>query len=195
MTTHATSSAPGLQRGPVAPPAADVIVGYLLVAWCLGFAGVSAWQLATGWSATHGYGVHASGIAVMIVVVLVLKLVGAVVAWRATRPHERASWWLGASLWGAASLLVLYSAGNVVITVGMVSGLTETSGGVDARMVAYVAFFLVPAPLFAMLALSYQRRMRPSLTAFVVGAAGAPVLLATVLAGLPAVLSAGGWLP
>ena len=60
------------------------IVGYVAAAWCIGFAGVSAWQLAAGpigQSATgQRYAAYASGLAIMGVLVGLLKLAGAAVA-------------------------------------------------------------------------------------------------------------------
>ena len=63
--------------------------GYAAAAWCLGFAGVSAWQVAadlTGRPDPHQrYAAYASGLAVMWVLVGVLKLAGAAVALAAVR--------------------------------------------------------------------------------------------------------------
>jgi hypothetical protein len=57
--------------------------------WCLGFAGVSAWQVAadlTGRPDPHQrYAAYASGLAVMWVLVGVLKVAGAAVALAAVR--------------------------------------------------------------------------------------------------------------
>jgi hypothetical protein len=59
-------------------------VGYAAAAWCLGFASVSAWQVAAGPIGPRGarqrYAADASGLAVLGVVVGVLKLAGAGVA-------------------------------------------------------------------------------------------------------------------
>ena len=59
-------------------------LGYVAAAWCIGFAGVSAWQLAAGpigQSATgQRYAAYASGLAIMGVLVGLLKLAGAAVA-------------------------------------------------------------------------------------------------------------------
>ena len=79
----------------------------------------------------------ASGLAIMSVLVGVLKLAGAAVALAAVlappglprRPRRL----LGVALWGAFGLLSLYSAGNLVITVGTVSGLLAPRGGLDRR--------------------------------------------------------------
>ena len=58
-----------------------------------------------------------------------LKVLGAYVAWASIRPapKRRNVWLLAAALWGAAGLLALYSAGNLVITVATESGLVSPS--------------------------------------------------------------------
>jgi hypothetical protein len=59
-------------------------VGYAAAAWCLGFAGVSAWQVAASLigrpDARQRYAAYASGLAVTSVLVGVLKLAGAAMA-------------------------------------------------------------------------------------------------------------------
>jgi hypothetical protein len=71
------------------------VLGYAAAIWCLGFAGVSAWLVATGpmgQAAGQRYAAYTSGLAIMSVVVLVLKLAGAAVALAAVlvRPGCRA---------------------------------------------------------------------------------------------------------
>jgi len=60
------------------------VVGYGAAAWCLGFAGVSAWQVATGPigqpAAPERVAADASGLAIMVVLTGLLKLAGAAVA-------------------------------------------------------------------------------------------------------------------
>ena len=184
-------------------------LGYVAAAWCIGFAGVSAWQLAAGpigQSATgQRYAAHASGLAIMGVLVGLLKLAGAAVAVAAVlvgpgRPPRQLQL-LGVALWGAFGLLALYSAGNLVITVGTVSGLLAPSaawtaaGGVTARAVLYVLFFLVGAALFGVLAVWFHRRHHLRWTSAVAGLAGAPLLLGLILAAAPAILGRWGLLP
>jgi hypothetical protein len=169
---------------------------YLAAAWCLGFAGVSAWQVAAG---PVG---RVPGLAIISVLVGVLKLAGAGVALAAVLarpgPPSRP---LGVALWGAFGLLALYSAGNLVITVGTVSGLLAPSaawtaaGGVTAKAVLYVLFFLVGAALFGVLAVWFHRRHRLRWTAAAAGLAGAPLLLGLLLAAAPAILGRWGLLP
>jgi hypothetical protein len=184
-------------------------VGYLAAAWCVGFAGVSAWQVAadpigqTG--AGRRYAAYASGLAVMSVLVGVLKLAGAAVAVAAVRVRpgrpRRPRRLLGVAVWGAFGLLGLYSAGSLVITVGTVSGLLAPSaawtaaGGVTPKAIGYVLFFLVGAAMFGVLAVWFHRRHRLRWTSAVAGLAGAPLLLALLLAVAPAILGRWGLLP
>jgi hypothetical protein len=193
MTTMTSRQPPGHGGVPVRAS------GYLAAAWCLGFAGVSAWQVAAG---PIG---RAAGLAIMSVLVGVLKLAGAAVALAAVlvppglarRPPRL----LGVALWGAFGLLGLYSAGNLVITVGTVSGLLAPSaawtaaGGVTPKAVLYVLFFLVGSALFGVLAIWFHRRHHLRWTSAAAGLAGAPLLLGLLLAAAPAILGRWGLLP
>ena len=112
--------------------------------------------------------------------------------------HRGARWLLGAALWAATSTLALYSAGNLVITVGTVTGLLEpteawkSAGGVTVRAVAYVLFFLAGAAMSATLTVSYHRRHRLRWTAVAAGITGPPVLLGGLLVVVPALLETVG---
>jgi len=107
--------------------------------------------------------------------------------------HRGARWLLGAALWAATSTLALYSAGNLVITVGTVTGLLEpteawkSAGGVTVRAVAYVLFFLAGAAMSATLTVSYHRRHRLHWTPIAAGIVAPPVLLGGLLVVIPAV--------
>ena len=102
---------------------------------------------------------------------------------------------LGAALWAATSALTLYSAGNVIITFGTLSGLLEptaawtSAGGVTIRSVAYMLFFLAGAAMSAALSVSYHRRHQLHWTAVATGATGAPALLGGLLVVVPALLT------
>jgi hypothetical protein len=188
-----------------APPTTVRALGYTAAAWCLLFAAVSAWQAVAGPAAGRRLADYASGLAIMSVLVGVLKLAGAAVALAAVlappglprRPRQL----LGVALWGAFGLLGLYSAGNLVIAVGTVSGLLAPSaawtaaGGVTAKAVLYVLFFLAGAALFGVLAVWFHRRHHLGWTSAVAGLAGAPLLLGLLLAVAPAVLGQWGLLP
>jgi len=180
-------------------------LGYTAAAWCLFFAAVSAWQVMAGPHAGQRLAADASGLAIMSALVGVLKLVGAAVALAAV--GSRRGWsdrpvrLLGVTLWGAFGLLSLYSAGNLVITVGTVSGLLAPSaawtaaGGVTAKAVLYVLFFLAGAALFGVLAVWFHRRHQLGWTSAVAGLVGAPLLLGLLLGVAPAVLGQWGLLP
>jgi hypothetical protein len=81
-------------------------LGYAAAGLCLGFAGVSAWLVAAGpiWHPRQRYAAYASGLAIMSVLALVLKLAGAAVALVAVlvRPGQprRPRQLLGVALWG-----------------------------------------------------------------------------------------------
>ena len=191
------------------PPVPVRALGYAAAAWCLGFAGVSAWQVAADLigppDVRQRYTAYASGLAIMGMLVLVLKLAGAAVALAAVlvRPGRprRPRQLLGVALWGAFGLLGLYSAGNLFITIGTVSGLLAPSaawtaaGGVTPKAILYVLFFLAGAALFGMLAVWFHRRHQLRWTSAVAGLAGAPLLLGLLLAVAPAILGQWGLLP
>jgi hypothetical protein len=184
-------------------------VAYAACIWCLAFAGVSAWQVATSLlghpDTRQRLAADATGLAIMGALVGVLKLIGAAVALAAVRvrpgPHSWRLRLLGVALWGAFGLLALDSAGNLVITVGTVSGLLAPSaawiaaGGVTAKAIGYVLFFLAGSVLFGLLTVWFHRHHRLHWTSAVAGLAGAPLLLGLLLAVAPALLSRAGLLP
>jgi hypothetical protein len=188
-----------------APPTAVRASAYTAAGWCLLFAAVSAWQVVAGPAAGQRFADDASGLAIMSVLAGALKLAGAAVALAAVlappglprRPLQL----LGVALWGAFGLLSLYSAGNLVIAVGTVSGLLAPSaawtaaGGVTAKAVLYVLFFLAGAALFGVLTVWFHRRHHLRWISAVAGLAGAPLLLGLLLAVAPAVLGQWGLLP
>jgi hypothetical protein len=202
---------PGRARGrsgrPPLPPLPVRVVAYAAAAWCVGFAGVGAWLVTAGPIGRPGQpsAAAAPGLELMSVLVGVLKLAGAAVALAAVlaRPGwpRRPLQLLGMALWGAFGLLGLYSAGNLVITVGTVSGLLAPSaawtaaGGVTARAVLYVLFFLAGAALFGVLAVWFHRRHRLGWGWAAAGLAGAPLLLGLLLVAAPAILGRWGLLP
>jgi hypothetical protein len=173
------------------------VVGYTVTAWCLGFAAVSGWQLAAGREPDGPFAAYTEGIAAMIILVLVLKILGAVMALFAIRsqPLRMSPSLLAIGLWGAFGLLAIDSAGSIVLAVGNITGLMEPSaawesaGGVTPRSILYVLFFLVGAILFGVLAGSFHRRYRTPWTAAVIGLLGAPLLLGVVLVIAPRILS------
>lgn len=179
------------------------VAGYLAGSWCLGFAAVSGWQLASGPVPDGPLAAYAGGIAAMIILVLVLKLLGALLALLAVHPGPLRirSAWLATGLWGAVGLLAVYSAGSIALAVGTITGLIEPTaaweraGGATPRSVLYVLFFLAGAFLFGVLAVSFHRRHRPPWTAAAIGLLGGPFLLGFVLVVAPRLLGHFGLLP
>ena len=194
-----------MSRPAPAPLTTARAVGCSAAAWCLFFAAVSAWQVVAGPAPGQRFAGYALGLAIMSVLVGVLKLAGAAVALVAVlappglprRPLQL----LGVALWGAFGLLSLYSVGNLVITVGTVSGLLPPSaawtaaGGVTLKAIGYVLFFLAGAALFGVLAVWFHRRHHLRWTSAVAGLGGAPMLLGLLLAVAPAILGQWGLLP
>jgi hypothetical protein len=176
------------------------ITGTLVAAWCLGFAAVNAWQLATGRLTDERFAGYTAALVVASILVLFLKLVGAGMALASLRTvhHRGVRWLLGAALWAATSTLALYSAGNLVFTLGTVTGLLaptaawEAAGGVTVRAVGYGLFFLAGAAMSAVLTVSYHRRHRLRWPAVVAGFIGPPVLLGGLLVVIPALLGTIG---
>ena len=197
---------PDHQSAVKASPAAGTVspaikaTAVLVAAWCLGFAAVNAWQLATGRLTGDQVAGYTTALVVASILVLLLKLLGAGMALASLRTvhHRGVRWLLGATLWAATSTLALYSAGNLIITFGTVTGLLEptaaweSAGGVTIRAVAYVLFFLAGAAMFAALTVSYHRRHRLHWAAVAAGITGPPVLLGGLLVVVPALLTTVG---
>ena len=88
--------APQRDEGDV--PGRARLVGYAAAAWCLGFAAVNARDVVSGPGPDHELRAYASGLALMSALVLVLKVLGAYVAWASIRPAGRRAGILGAPL-------------------------------------------------------------------------------------------------
>jgi hypothetical protein len=190
------------QDGTDTPPAGAVaapvtkVIGVLFASWCVGFAAVNAWQLGSGSLSSDRFGDDATVLTVASVLVLILKLVGAAIALVSLRPVQpRMRWPLGAALWAATATFVVYSAGNLITTLGTLVGALEptaaweSAGGLTIRSVAYLLFFLAGAVMAAVLAVSYHRRHRLHWTAVAVGGGCGPALLGALLVGLPSLLA------
>jgi hypothetical protein len=179
------------------------LAGVVAAMWSLGFAAVSVWQLVVGPGEGTRFSAYAAGLAVMIAVVLVLKLVGALIAVAAVTRGELGLPARGVALglWGAAGLLALYAAGSIVIAIGTVGGAVEPSaawtaaGGVTERSLLYLLFVLVGATAYCVLAIAFHRRHRQPWTVAVAGLVGAPLLLGLLLGVAPAILGMVGLLP
>lgn len=169
------------------PGPAIIAVGWLVALWCVGFAVVNVAYEATGRFADGDFAEYATVLSVMSWVVVVLKLVGAAAALMAVRPLPRAGSprLVGLVLWGAAALLVLYSAGNLVQGAGMLVGVRGDRDDLTWMVGAYAGFFLLGAVGYSMLAGSFARRYGTSLRTKVLGVVGAPVFLAVLLLVIP----------
>ena len=108
VRTRGRSGARARPRPRPLSPVAARAAGYAAAAWCLGFAAASVWQITAGPIRHPGphqrYAAYASGLAVISVLVLVIKLAGAAVALAAVlvRPgrSRRSPGVIGVGLWG-----------------------------------------------------------------------------------------------
>jgi len=124
--------------------------------------------------------------------VAALKVLGAVVAlatvtrWGRRLPDALVS----TAAWGAAAMLLIYSGyGAVLLTVQGGWAQTLNAGGTfTVPAWGYMLFFLVPGVLFALAAADHQRRTGTRFTTVLLGALGAPLVLAAVFLGLSAAL-------
>lgn len=196
-TPGITDSRATVGQRPITPPGRFVVaVGLLVALWCVGFAGISIWFELTGYFATGLYADDATGISVMNWFVASLKLVGVAVALLAISrtPRFLAPRIVGTLLWAAFATLALYVVGSITQAVVMLTGPAGEASQIGASALGYVLAFLLAATGFGILAASYARRARLSRRVMWIGACGAPLVLASVLVILPAILSAVGLL-
>ena len=174
-------------------PAAVRWTAWLMAAWCLGFAAVNVGLQVTGALVRGPLAPYASGLTVMQVLVVVLKLLGAAVAVLAVvpGPARPAAGTRTMLVWGAFALLALYVLGGCVDLVRL---LLAGSDEVTARSLAYLAFLATGAVGYGVLA-CFRLRAPGQRRYAVVGALGAPVLLGLVLGAVPALLTGAGLLP
>ncbi len=178
-------------RHPVRASRSIRALGWVMAAWCLGFAAVNVALQITGRFASGPYAELAAGLAVMDWIVVGLKLLGAAVAILSVT--ARASTAVRTVLiWGAFALLGIYSAGNVVELIAM---MLADAGAIEPRSLTYIGFFLVGAAGYGALAASYSARTRAKPIHAVLGVLGAPVMLGMLLVAAPAALTAIGLLP
>ena len=178
----------------VVPGRAVVAVGVLVALWCAGFAAISVWFELTGYFATGRYADDETAISVVNWFVTVLKLVGVALAVLAVHPRLIAPRTVGTLLWAAFATLTVYVVGSIVQAFVMLAGIAGDANQVDTGSVAYVLAFVVAAAGFGNLASSHARRAGLGNRVKVIGACGAPIVLASVLVILPAVLRAVGLL-
>jgi hypothetical protein len=171
---------------------AVVAVGVLVALWCAGFAAISVWFELTDHFSTGRYADDRAAISVVNWFVVVLKLVGMAIALAAVHPRLVAPRTVGTLLWAAFATLTVYVAGSIIQAFVMLAGIAGDADQVDAGSVAYVLAFVLAATGFGILATTHARRAGLGTRVKVVGACGAPLVLASVLVILPAILRALG---
>lgn len=173
---------------------------YAVAAWALAFAGVNLYLQFGGLSADNPLRDAFGAMTVMNLLVAVLKVAGAAFAVATVQRWGRRAprWLLTAAMWTAGGLLLLYAGMNLgmLVATGQVTAALPLAGG---QFVvpgwAYAAFFGVPGLLYAAAGRDYQRRSRTDARWALLGLLGAPVMLGTVLFGVPALLRLAGLLP
>ena len=165
-------------------------VAWLVAAWCVAFAAVNVAFEATGRFAHGAHAEHAAALSVMDWTVSVLKILGATVALLSvTRRRVRVSpRVLAVLVGGAAALLGLYCLGSVVQAVGMLTGAAGDADDLNTRSVGYLGLFLVVTAGYGVLAVSFFRRYEIGRREALIGALGAPFVLAALLLALPHLL-------
>ncbi|MEP9383807.1 hypothetical protein [Nocardioides sp. KR10-350] len=165
--------------------------------WCLGFAGVNVALALTGHLSRGDLAGYAGGLEVENWLAVALKVLGAAVALLAvSAPRQFPS--VGAvtvMVWGAFATLGVYAAGAVLEAVAMLLGLIGGADRIDALSVGYVLFFIAGAAGFGVLGVSWSRRHAQRRSRAALGLVAAPLVLGTLLVGVPALLTAVGVMP
>ena len=179
------------------PPSTFVTaVGALVAVWCGVFAAISIWFEVTDRFATGPHAADADALSVVNWYVAVVKVVGVAAAVlavteppRLVRPST-----VGVLLWAAFATVTVYVAGSLVQAVAMLTGVAGDAERLDLASAGYVLAFLLAAAGFGLLAFSYSRRAHLGRREVLLGVCGAPLLLASILFVLPALLRAAGLL-
>ncbi|QBI54388.1 hypothetical protein [Streptomonospora litoralis] len=200
MTTPATPPSASAARTKAAParPGRRVVAAAVAAALaCVGFAAVNVGFEAADRFSQGPYAAYATGLSVMNWLVVALKAAGAAMALLSLvqRPRLPAPAVLAAGLWAAFATLGLYGLGSLVQVAGMATGVRGSPADVDVWGLAYVAFFLLMAGAFGVVAVSHTRRRGVPVRFAVLGALGAPLALGALLVGIPALLAAAGVMP
>ncbi|MET9315409.1 hypothetical protein ABZX12_26650 [Kribbella sp. NPDC003505] len=172
-----------------------VIAGWFAAVACVGFALVNVVFESTGRFSEGQFAAYAGGLTVMNWLVVVLKLLGAAVAVYSLMAKSEYAETVGVLLWGAFSLLALYALGSLVEAGGILLGLAGDRDDITPASTAYLAFFVFLAVAFGILAVAHTRRFALSPRPTLLGVLGAPILLAVLLVGIPALLVALGLMP
>ncbi len=176
---------------PARPTAPVRIAAYGAAAWALGFAGLNVYLQAVGIDDSQ-IEQRWAAFTVLNLGVVALKLFGAAVALATVHTWSRRipAWLITFLTHGAAAMLLLYA--TVQLLFLAVSGdllIWITAGGTwHIPALAYLAFFAVGGGLFAIAGGAYRRRHHVDKVWVLLGALGAPLLLASVLFGSSLVL-------
>jgi hypothetical protein len=179
------------------PPSVFVTaVGALVAVWCGVFAAINVWFEVTDKFATGPHAADADALAVANWFVAIVKVVGVAAAVLAVTepPRFLRPSTVGVLLWAAFATVTVYVAGSLVQAVAMIAGVAGDADRLDLASAGYVFAFLLAATGFGLLALSYSRRARLGTREVILGACGAPLLLASIFVVLPALLEAAGLL-
>lgn len=168
----------------------------LVAAGCAGFAAINVWFELTDRFEAGPHAADALALSVVNWYVVVVKLVGAAIALLAVTPPTRLAGprQLGVLLWAAFATVAIYVLGSTAQAIGMMTGLTPGADRLDAAAVGYVGGFLLATAGFGVLAGSYARRAGLGRLELLLGLAGAPVVLGSILLALPAILRTNGLL-
>lgn len=172
-------------------------VGWLVAAWCVGFAAVNVAFETTGHFADGPYAEYSTALSVMDWTVSVLKILGAAVALASvTNRRVRVSPRLIAvMICGAAALLGLYCLGSLAEAIGMLTGVAGDADRITPRSVGYLVLVLVAATGYGVLAVSFSRRYDTGRRVALIGVVGAPIVLAALLVAIPLLLVSLGLMP
>ena len=172
-------------------------VAWLVAVWCVAFAAVNVVFEATGHFADGPHAEYATALSVMDWAVSVLKLLGAVVALLSvtSRRVQVSTRLVAVMVSGAAALLGLYCLGSLVQAIGMLTGAAGDADDLNTRSVGYLGLFLVAAAGYGVLGVSFFRRYEIGRRAALIGALGAPVVLAALLGAIPLLLVLLGLMP
>ena len=172
-------------------------VAWLVAGWCVGFAAVNVAFEATGRFAEGAHAEYATALSVMDWTVSVLKLLGATVALVSvtSRRVDVSPRLVAVMVCGAAALLGLYCLGSLVEAIGMLTGVAGDVDDLHSRSIGYLALFLVATAGYGVLAVSFFRRYEIGRREALIGALGAPVVLAALLVAVPLLLVLLGVMP
>ncbi len=179
------------------PPSTFVTaVGALVAVWCGVFAAISVWFEVTDKFASGPHAADADALSVVNWYVTVVKLVAVAAAVLAVTEPPRLVQpsIVGVLLWAAFATVTVYVAGSLVQAVAMLTGVAGDAARLDLASAGYVIAFLLAAAGFGVLAFSYSRRAHLGRREALLGVCGAPLLLASILVVLPALLRMAGLL-